>query len=104
MSRDYGVLFWGRRSERPPRLPLLLSKLDRQLGGKACSDMYRGTGVAGAGPSFARLGPFDFAQGRLSRAPVPTRAVSTLAVSTLAVPATSLIFSIPLGGLAIYLG
>jgi len=76
--------------------------------------MYRGTGVAGAGPSFARLGLFDFAQGRLSRAPVPTPAVSTpalstlavftLAVFTLAVPATSRIFSIPLGGLAIYLG
>src|SRR6202140_1678150 len=25
-------------------------------------------------PSFARLGPFDLAQGRLARAPVPTRA------------------------------
>jgi len=62
-----------------------------QLGGKACSDMYRGTG---AEPSFARPGPFDFAQGRLSEGARPTTSR----------PHTSLIFSIPLSGLAIYLG
>src|SRR5208337_4875400 len=35
-------------------------------------------------PSFARLGPFDFAQGRLAGAPVPTRArPHTLITTTL---------------------
>src|SRR5260370_40031058 len=34
-----------------------------------------GDGAQTAGPSCARLGPFGFAEGRLARAPVPTRAL-----------------------------
>src|SRR5260370_42013636 len=40
---------------------------------KSCSSSVGLTHAAG--PSCARLGPFGFAQGRLARAPVPTRAL-----------------------------